>query len=137
MQREARMSLNPTKCCQDPLTLLRIADKLLTPKFSLWLIQPFPLKESALGPHFSKLFCLMCGFEPWWGLHVNSDVAHCVLWHKIYNSYPRALKGSITKGLAPSVPFLLSKIKSIPPSDPTAGRLANDSWERAYVWEQY
>lgn len=31
----------------------------------------------------------------------------------------------------------MSKIKSVPPSDPTAGQLANDSWKRTSVWEQY
>lgn len=68
-----QMSLEPAKCCQDPLTFLRTADKQFMLKFSLRHVQPPPqrpppphtvlfLKESALGLHFSKLVCHICGF---------------------------------------------------------------------------
>ena len=67
MQRKTKMSLESTKCGQDPLTLLRITDKQLMHRFSLGLTQLFPLhvlflKESTLGLHFSEVFCCICGF---------------------------------------------------------------------------
>lgn len=60
-----------------------------------------------------------------------------VLCHEKYKTYPRAPESSVAKSPAPTVPFHMSKIKSVPPSDPTAGQLANDSWKRTSIWEQY
>ena len=67
------------------------------------------------------------------GLCVNGEVF--VLCHEKYNTYPRAPESSVAKSPAPTVPFHMSKIKSVPPSDPTAGQLANDSWKRTSIWE--
>lgn len=74
----------PPKCCQDLLTLLRIVDKQLTRKFSLWLSQLFPLhmfcKQSARVNILVNYFALHVVFNLS-GSCVWTLMSHTVFFH--------------------------------------------------------
>lgn len=106
----------------DPLTLLRIADKLLTPKFSLWLIQPLLfLKESALAPHLVNYFALNVVFNLGGG-SMWTVMSHTVFSGTRYTTVtPGPWKAPSLKAWHPLSPSFCLKSKASHPLIPQLG----------------